>query len=154
MSVKSISMCLIIIMAFLIAGCDDDRSGNRSGVPEPVPGVATDITLTVYPIGILQPPVEMSMDEEGEITIDLGYSPPAWSYNVYARAENYYTELFDCNSSTPVLVDLDSVAGPLRTMTGTIFAVQGSWSDCYFANKTMTLNGTYNITKTVTTDDQ
>ena len=154
MSVKSISMCLIIIMAFLIAGCDDDRSGNSSGVPEPVPGDATRILLTVYPVGTEEEPQEITIRSEGDVYIDLGDSILATYYCIYAEADNYYTEIYNCTKGEIITVDLDSAAGPLLTMTGTIIAKQSFWSDCYFANQTMTLHVQYNKTKTVTTDNQ
>jgi len=146
---------LIILATFLSSGCDDNRSGIVSGVPEPVPGFATRILLTVYPVGTGEPPQEITIRSEGDVYIDLGDSVIATNYYIYAETVNrYYTELYYCNKGGTITVDLDSVAGPLRTMAGTIFAKQSFWSDSYLYDKTMTLRGPKNITRTVITDDQ
>ena len=150
-----ISILALVVLMFIAVGCDDDRSGSVSGVPEPVPGDATRILLTVYPVGTGEAPQEITIRSEGDVYIDMGDSVIATSYYIYAETDNrYYTKLYYCDKGGTITVDLDSVAGPLRTMAGTIFAKQSFWSDCCYANKTMTLHGPYNLTKTITTDDQ
>ncbi len=151
---KSIILCLTIVVTFLFVGCDDNGTKSNSENPKPVPGIATDISLTVYPIGNLEPSFDMLMAEEGDFVVDTTPSPTAIYYNVYAEAENYYTEIFNINKRETTYVDLDSIIGPKRTMTGVIFAVQGTLSDSYFANETMTLKSTNKFSMPVTTDEQ
>lgn len=151
---KSVILFSIIIITLFIVGCDKDSTGSTAGKPKPVPGVATNIELTVHPSETGEPSQTLLMEAEGDIVIDLGDSISASDYYIYAEADNYYSELYNCQKGESITVDLDSVAGPDKTMTGTIFVFQSFWFDIYFANETMTLHGPYNISRTVTTDDQ
>lgn len=147
-------MCLLTVVIFFFVGCDDNGSSSRSVKPKPVPGVAVMIDLMIHPVGTGEEPQPRSMRGEGDVYIDLGDSVVATDYFVYARSENYYTELYYCNKGDLITVDLDSVAGPSRTMTGTIFSQQVYGFDSYYTNKTMILNGPNNLSISVTTDEQ
>jgi len=124
---------------------------------EPVEGTAKDIILTVFDTdwqGTIIDSVELAT--EGSVVIALEQGPgdtivPA--YNVYARADGYYTELYKCWDGDTINVDLDSIPEYPNAFAGTIF---GHWEffgvSLHAMNISLTqMNG---VSVTTTTDGQ
>ncbi|MBU8934400.1 MAG: hypothetical protein KOO62_10385 [candidate division Zixibacteria bacterium] len=155
---KPITILLILVLvAACMLGCDDNGTNSQGGQPKPVPGVATDIKLSIYSNGWGTLLDSMILPTEGDVVIDVYESNPYYDsaqYYIYAVADDYYTELYFCEKGEMISVDLDSVAGYPRSMTGVIFGVQGFFADSYHANKTMELHGPGRLRKSITTDEQ
>ncbi|HQK18195.1 MAG TPA: carboxypeptidase-like regulatory domain-containing protein, partial [Polyangiaceae bacterium] len=133
-------------------------SGTAGGEPiAPVPGVATDITLKVYSNGWGELLDTLTLATEGSIVIDIDeqnpYSDPP-SYDIYATAKGYYTELYHCNKGESIDVDLDAVPNEPNALAGVIFAQQSYFADCYFDNATVNLIDPTGGSRTLQTDSQ
>ena len=159
--IKNIFVILLMAIVFVSIGCDNKGTSNNSNDPqpgpEPVPGIATDIKLSVYSNGWGTLLDTFTVNSESEVVIDIDeidpyYDPP--QYYIYAEANNYYTELYNCLKGETITVDLDSVESLSKSITGVIFGRQVYFADCYYSDATLLLNGPYNIHYTITTDNQ
>ena len=132
----------------------NDPSGQA---PEPVPGVATNIELMIYSYGYRALLDSMILPTEGEVVIDVFVANPfpdsSESYIVYARCDNYYTELYNCRQGETITVDLDSVGRCQQSMTGVIIKQTMFASDTYYADSSLTLFKT-GFAMSITTDEQ
>lgn len=159
--IKNIFVILLTVIVFVGLGCDKKATNNNNDdplpTPEPVPGIATNILLSVYSDGWGTLLDTFTIESEGDVVIDIDedspyYNPPR--YYIYAETNNYYTELYNCQKGGTITVDLDSVATASQSMAGVIFAKQVYFSDCYYSDATLLLNCPYNIHYTITTDTQ
>ena len=149
----------LILALLLITQCSDKGTDNNGTgtVITPVAGVATNITLSIYSDGWGTLLDSLTLATEGTLTIDIEeeqpyYDPPR--YYIYARAENYYTELYNCIKGDTLAVDLDSVPAQPAAIAGTIFALQTYFTDCYWTEKDITITGPNGVSVTITTDEQ
>jgi len=142
---KSIIFPAIIgIIAAMIISCSDSTGPNDAHqFPGPVDRVATDIQLFVYSDGWGTILDTIDVAEEGSVTIDIEeenpyYDPP--QYYIYAKADDFYTELYYCSKGEAIDVDLDSVPDVENSITGVIFAQQTYFADCYFPEQAVALS--------------
>ena len=149
---------IVVLGLFLgLGGCDSGGAAPFDTDPvDPLPGVATQITLSIYSDGWGDLLETQSATTEGPVVIDVyedqPYTDPA-TYYVYAEASGFYTELYNCTKGEAIDVDLDAVPDAPNTVTGVIFATQSFFSDCYYANQTLAVTGPDGST-TLTTDAQ
>jgi len=148
-------MTMTLGVVIFLGAC---QSGNLSpGVVEPVEGVATNITLTIYSDGWGNELDATTIATEGSVVIDVfeesPYSDPP-AYYIYAEADGYYTELYSCTRGNSIDVDLDAVPDLPGSVTGVIFATQGFFADCYYADQNILVTGPDGETATITTDAQ
>lgn len=133
-------------------------AGSGGGGPiTPQEGVATDITLEVYSDGWGDLLETLQLDTEGSIVIDVveeqPYSDPP-AYYIYAKAEGFYTELYNCTKGQSITVDLDAVPDEPNALAGVMFAQQSYFSDCYFGNQSVNLIDPAGETHVLQTDAQ
>jgi len=121
------------------------QSNNLAPGPvEPEDGVAPNITLSIYSDGWGNLLDATTIPTEGSVVIDVyeeqPYNDPA-TYYIYAEADGYYTELYNCTKGDSIDVDLDAVPAAPNSVVGVIFATQGFFSDCYYADQTISVTG-------------
>lgn len=152
---RLLTSIMTLAVALYLGAC---QPGNLSpGVVDPEEGVATNITLSIYSDGWGNQLDATTIATEGSVVIDVyeeqPYSDPA-AYYIYAEADGYYTELYNCIQGDAIDVDLDAVPDLPGSVTGVIFATQGFFSDCYYANQDISVTGPDGDTATIRTDAQ
>lgn len=141
-----------------LLSCSKSVSPSRQPTfPEPLDRVATDITLSIYSDGSGDLIETRRISREGPVTIDVEdpnpyFNPPR--YYIYARAENFYTELYTCEKGETIIIDLDGVPQCCNAITGVISAVQDFFADCYYASGNVKVFGPEGIVTTIRTDRQ
>ncbi len=152
-------LTIMVISGVMILSCGTSTNPVISHeFPNPVDSVATNITLIVYSDGFGTVLDTILLTTEGAVTIDITeahpyYDPP--QYYIYAVSDGFYTELYKCKKGETIDVDLDAVPYVSNSVTGTIFASQTYFADCYLSDYqiSLTLVGG-NISFTSKTDAQ
>ncbi len=132
---RKLTIGLGVMAAMLTLTCSKSTGpANLHDFPAPLEAVAENITLTVYSDGwgtLLQTTM---LATEGEIVIDVEetdpYSDPP-HYYIYADADGFYTELYQCTKGDAITVDLDGVPQVPNSITGVIFIRQAYFADTY-----------------------
>jgi hypothetical protein len=138
------------------AGTGAGGAGGSITPVVPEPGVAHDITLSVYSNGWGTLLGTIHVDSEGPVVIDVNDPDPYGEtpqFYIYAHAEGFYTELYGCSQGETIDVDLDAVPERPNAIAGVIFAQQSYFADSYLADQAIHLVGP-GVDTTVTTDAQ
>jgi len=142
---------LSLAAGLLLLSCSNSTSDwDVHEFPPPINASATDITLTIFPLEISAFPINLPVDTEGAVEISFGMDV---HYEIYARADGYYTEIYGCADGDTITVDLDSIPSVDRAVTGVIIAGRPDL-DGYLANHQVTLTDPNGRTYSTTTDSQ
>lgn len=162
---------LLLLPALLLAfgtltiiSCDSSTGPEETHeFPDAIDSVATDLTLYVYSMGgfficgnkissaaeINAPVFRLILDTlelptEGPITLDI---PDHDYYVVYAQADGFYTEIYECAKGVEYTIDLDAIPQVPYSITGVIFEEGVYFTDTYYSNDTvaLTLPGGHSI---------
>ena len=133
----TVGICVMAATLTLTCGKSTDPV-NPYVFPAPLDAVAENITLTIYSDGwgtLLQTTM---LATEGDIVIDVEETDPYYDpphYYIYAVADGFYTELYQCNKGGAITVDLDGVPQVPNSITGVIFARQTYFADIYLGDQ-------------------
>lgn len=144
---------LWVAVVLFAAGCEA-RSFHYDPVT-PAEGVATQITLEIYGDGDGVLRETRTLDTEGPVLIEVDADLPfaeAPSYYIYARADGYYTELYQVVWGESIDVDLDAVPELPDALAGVIFEGDEFVAHQYYAHQTVVVEGPGGAEATVTTD--
>lgn len=158
-SIKKLRWLVLGVLGLLVLlSCSKSTSPSRQPTfPDPLDRVATDITLSIYSDGWGTLLETRRVARDGPVTIDIEeqnpYSNPP-RYYIYARAEDFYTELYTCQKGETIIIDLDGVPHCRNAITGTIFVLWDFFADCYYASGNVKVFGPEGIVTTIRTDQQ
>ena len=161
-SIRFLALTAVSIsMIFCLLSCSPSAPYQEPDhtFPDPIEAVATDISLEIRASlggSILD---TLYLATEGQIEIILsGVVYEDQIFDVYVRAEGFYTKLYSALNGTTITVDLDSVPEAPRSITGVIFGFYSFLADFPLADHTIRVSsqpveGTPS-TYTTLTDDQ
>lgn len=130
---------ICVVAAMLTLTCSKTTGpANLHDFPAPLDAVAENITLTIYSDGwgtLLQTTM---LATEGDVVIDVEETNPYFDpprYYIYADADGFYTELYQCTKGDAITVDLDGVPQVPNSVTGVIIARQTYFADTYLTDQ-------------------
>jgi hypothetical protein len=157
--VRVFLIALALSCLLIACGCSNSTGpGDDPIVLSPADGVAKDIKLYIYSNGWGNIIDSMELESEGEVVIDVyeenPYGGESPDYYIYARAVNYYTEIYLCDKGETIDVDLDSIPQRANAIAATLIVKQIYFLDSYIANTVIQVGFSDGRTFQTATDEQ
>jgi len=130
---SALAVALLAFVLAMVTGCTSSVEPGSADVVtlEPLQGTARNITLTFYSdtTGGYIGRQTLAGEETVNMYIDPGNEPVKNGYYVFAKAENFISEMYVCSVGEAVAVDRDACPKYKNSLTGMITIEEPSWPE-------------------------